>query len=133
MKMAVFTITGSLNLQLLKFWLFNFSNFQTIFQFFFQVSKQTLKVLIKFYRFTYIYDLKFLDNETTILFLKIARKTVFLLKFCRMREILKPQFCWYSWNVLLWVILMEMKVSQVACFQITSCWICSSIFWISHL
>ena len=32
-----------------------------------QVSKQILKVLIKFYRFTSIYDLKFLDNETTAL------------------------------------------------------------------
>ena len=32
-----------------------------------QVSKQILKVLIKFYRFTNIYDLKFLDNETTAL------------------------------------------------------------------
>ena len=32
-----------------------------------QVSKNILKVLIKFYVFTNIYDLKFLDNETTAL------------------------------------------------------------------
>ena len=33
------------------------------------VSKQILKVLIKFYRFTNIYDLKFLGNETTALWI----------------------------------------------------------------
>ena len=31
-------------------------------------------------------------------------------------------------KVLLWVILMKMKVSQVGCSQITGCWICYSIF-----
>ena len=46
-----------------------------------------------------------------------------------MREILKPQFCWYFLNVLLWVILMEIKVSQVGCFQITGCWKSYSIFF----
>ena len=30
---------------------------------------------------------------------------------------------------MLWVILMEMKVSQVGCFQITGRWICYSIFF----
>ena len=96
----------------------------------FQVSKHILKVLINFYCFTNICDLKFLDNETTALwiFFEIARKSVWLLKLCQMREILKPQFCWYFYNVLLWVILMEMKVSQVGCFQITGLWICYSIF-----
>ena len=34
---------------------------------------------------------------------------------------------------MLWVILMEIKVSQVGCFQITCCWICYSIFSISRL
>ena len=34
---------------------------------------------------------------------------------------------------MLWVILMETKVSQVGCFQITGRWICYSIFSISHL
>ena len=33
----------------------------------FQDSKQVLKVLIKLYRFTNIYDLRFLGNETTAL------------------------------------------------------------------
>ena len=32
-----------------------------------QVFKQILKELMNFYRFTNIYDLKFLDNETTAL------------------------------------------------------------------
>ena len=35
----------------------------------FQVSKYILKVLIKFYRFTNIYDLKFFGNETTALWI----------------------------------------------------------------
>ena len=34
-----------------------------------QVSKQILKVLIKFYRFNNIYDLKFLNKETTALWI----------------------------------------------------------------
>ena len=62
-------------------------------------------------------------------FLKFARKTLLLLKSCQMRKKLKPQFWWYFWNVLLWVILMEMNVSQVGCFQITGRWICYSIFF----
>ena len=70
---AVLTITGPSNIQLLKFWLFNFSNFQTTFvkNFMknFQVSKYILNVLIKFYRFTNIYDLKFLDSETKALWI----------------------------------------------------------------
>ena len=49
----------------------------------FQVSKSISKVLIRFYRFTNICDLKFLDNETTTLFLKFARKSVLLFRFCQ--------------------------------------------------
>ena len=96
-----------------------------------QVSKQILKVLIKLYRLTNIYDLKFLDNETTALwiFLKICTESLLLLKFCQTREILKTQFCWYFQNVLLYIILMEVKVSQEGCFQITSRWIYYSIFF----
>ena len=67
-------------------------------------------------------------NNGPLKFLKFARKRL-LLKFCQMREILKPQYCWYFYNVLLWVILMEMKVSQADCFQITGRWICYSIFF----
>ena len=43
-------------------------------------------------------------------FLKFARKSLLLFKFCQIREILKTQFFWHFQNVLLWVILMEMKV-----------------------
>ena len=60
-------------------------------------------------------------------FLRFARKNLLLLKFCQMREILKPQFCWYFYNVLLCIILMEVKVLQVGYFQITGRWICYSI------
>ena len=44
--------------------------------------------MINFYRFTNIYDLKFLDNETTALWI--------FLKICMEEQInfLKPQFCW---------------------------------------
>ena len=31
--------------------------------------------------------------------------------------------------MLLWVILMEMKISQIGCFQVTGRWICFSIFF----
>ena len=66
-----------------------------------QVSKQILEVPINFYRFTNIYDLKFLDNETMTLWifvLKFARKSLLLSKFCQMKEILKPKFCWHKMN-----------------------------------
>ena len=54
----------------MRFWLFNFSNFwQNFLRKNLQVSKKVLKVLIKFYRFTNIYDQKFLDNETTSLWI----------------------------------------------------------------
>ena len=88
-------------------------------------------MLINFYCFTNIYDLKFLKNETTALwiFLKLARKSLLLLKFCQMKEILKPQFWSHFWNVFLWVVLMKMKVSQVRCFQIMDRWICYFIFF----
>ena len=70
---AVLTITGPSNIQLLKFWLFNFSNFQTTFvkNFMknFQVSKYILKVLIKSYRFTNICDLKILYTQAAALWI----------------------------------------------------------------
>ena len=55
------------------------------------------------------------------IFLKFARKSLLLLKFCQMREVLKHQFCWYFWNVLFWFILIEMKVPQECGFQIMGC------------
>ena len=98
---AVFTIIRSSNIHFLKFWHFNSPAFKRLLSKFLlknlQVFRSTLKVLITFYSFTNIYDLKFLDNETTALwiFLKLARRSLLLLKFCQMKEILKPQFCWY--------------------------------------
>ena len=92
-------------------WLFIFSNFQTTFVKHLMKNLTGFKIYfesthIKFYRFINIYDLKFLNNEQSPLwiFFKFARKSVVL------------------------VILMEMKVSQVGCFQITGHWICYSIF-----
>ena len=66
---SVFTITRLLNLHFLKLWHFNFSNFQTTFVKFFMKEPPGLKELIKFCRFTNIYDLKFFDNETTDLWI----------------------------------------------------------------
>ena len=99
---VVFTITRLSNIQLLKFWLFNFSNFQTTF----------LK--------------SFMEK---LFVLNLHGRVFFFLKFCQMREILKPQFSWYFLYVLFRAILMEMKVLQVGCFQFTVCWICYSIFF----
>ena len=45
----------------------------------FQVSKYISKVLVKFYRFTIIYDRKFLENETTAfcIFFEISTEELF--------------------------------------------------------
>ena len=70
---AVFTITGSPNIHFLKFWAwhFKFSNFQTTFVKIFTKKPLGFKIGFestdKFYLFTIIYDLKFLDNQTTTL------------------------------------------------------------------
>ena len=69
------------------------------------------------------------NNSPENFFLKFARKSLLLLKFCQMRETSKPQFSLYFQNVLLQVILMEIKVSQVGCLQVTGRWICCSIFF----
>ena len=92
----MFTITGSSNIQLLKFWLFNFGlpTFKQILLRIlwknFQVSKYILKVLIKFYRFTNVYDLKFLDNKTTalwIFFWNLLRRAFYFLNLSNERNI----------------------------------------------
>ena len=56
---AVFTITGRSNIQLLNP---DFLTYPTLKQIF---ITNFMKVLIEFYLFTNIYDLKFRDNETT--------------------------------------------------------------------
>ena len=79
----LFTITGRSSIQLLQFWRFNFSNFQTTFvkNFMknFQFSKYILKVLIKSYRFTNICDLKILYTQAAALwiFLEISTEERF--------------------------------------------------------
>ena len=134
--------TGSSNIHFLKFCHFNFSKFHTLFVKIF--TKKPLGFKIDFggnYKVLLLHQYLWSEisrhetttlsrNETTALwfFFKFTRKSLLVLKFCQMRVILKPQFCWYFSYVLLRVILMEMKVSQVGCFQITGLWICSSIF-----
>ena len=98
----------------------------------FKVSNKILKVLMKLYwwSLTNIYDLKFsaMKQRPFEFFWSFHGRAFCFLNFVKWGK-LKPQFCWYFWNVLLWVILMEMKVSQVGCFQITGRWICYSIFF----
>ena len=69
---VVFTMTGSSNKHFLKFWHFNFSKFQTNFVKIFTKKPLGFKIdfeSTKFYYFINIYDLKFLDNETTALWI----------------------------------------------------------------
>ena len=136
--------TGSSNIHFLKFCHFNFSKFHTLFVKIF--TKKPLGFKIDFggnYKVLLLHQYLWSEisrhetttlsrNETTALwfFFKFTRKSLLVLKFCQMRVILKPQFCWYFSYVLLRVILMEM---QVGCFQITGCWIHYSIFSKSYL
>ena len=134
-RRVLFTTTGPSDIQLLKFWLFNFSNFQVNFvkNFIrqlpgFKIDFESTDKVLPFHQYLWSEISRQEHNNPLNFFLKFARKTVLILKFWQMREILKPQFCWYFKNVLLWVILIEMKVSQVGCFQISVCWICYYIF-----
>ena len=68
----------------LKFWFFKFFNFRTTCQKFYEKTSRfqnifILKVLIEIYRFTSIYDRKFLENETTALciFFEISTEELF--------------------------------------------------------
>ena len=126
----MFSITRSSNLHFLKFRHFNFFNFQTTFvKIFtkkppgFKIDFQSTDKVLRIHQYFSTTKQRSFD-----FFLKFARKSLLLLKFCQMREILKSQFCWYFYNVLLCIILMEMKVLQVGYFQITGRWICYSIF-----
>ena len=81
--------------------LFNFSNFKTNFieKFIknFQVSKYILKVLINLTAspISMIWNFSTMKQQPFEFFLKFVEKSISLLKFSQMREILKPQFCWY--------------------------------------
>ena len=96
---AVFTITSSSNIHFLKFWHFNFSNFQTTFVKIF--TKKPPEFYIDFESADKFLPLhQYLWSEISWQwnngsFLKLVRKSLLLLEFCQMREILKVQFCWY--------------------------------------
>ena len=128
-------------MQLLKFWLFNFSNFQTT------LVKNFMKKLPGFKTYFESTDKVVLLHQ--YLWSKISRQWnngpliflfiyFFFFEICteeRFRRALsnkgniKTSILLILLNVLLWFILMEMKVSQVGCLQITSRWICYSIFF----
>ena len=97
---SYFTITRPWNIQLVKFWLFNFPNFHITF------SKNFMKKLPGFKmdfesinkEFTaspifIIWNFSTMKQRPFEFFLKFARKSVLFHKFCQMREILKPQSC----------------------------------------
>ena len=130
----LFTITGPSKIQLLKFWRFNFSNFQITFvkNFMknFRVSKYILKVLIKSYRFTNICDLKILYNQAAALW-------IFLEIFTEER--FASLVLSNEGNVKASILLILLKCIVVGysngnesfkggCFQITGHWICYYIF-----
>ena len=130
----LFTITGPSKIQLLKFWRFNFSNFQTTFvkNFMknFRVSKYILKVLIKSYRFTNICDLK-------ILYTQAAALWIFLEIFTEER--FASLVLSNEGNIKASILLILQKCIDVGysngnesfkggCFQITGHWICYYIF-----
>ena len=71
----MFTITGPSNIQLLKFWLFNFPNFHiTFFKNFmkrfpgFKIDSESTDKVLPLQQYLF-YNLKFLDNETPALWI----------------------------------------------------------------
>ena len=99
---AVFTITRSSNIHFLKFWHFNFSNFQTTFVKIFTKKPPSFKIdfestdkVLPLHQYLWSEISRQWNNGPLNFFLKLARRSLLLLKFCQMKEILKPQFCWY--------------------------------------
>ena len=132
----MFAITGSSNIHILKFWHFNFSNFQTTFVKVFRNKSPGFKIyfestdkVLPLYQYLWSEIFRQWNNGPLNFFQICMEEPLIFPSFCQMREILKTQFCWYFLNVLLWVILMEIKVSQVGCFQITGRCIYYSIFF----
>ena len=130
-------ITETSSIQLLKFWLLNFSDFQMTFFKKFMKKLSGFKIYFersdKVLPLTNIYNVTFLDNETTTLFFFFLLKSVLLLQFCNFVKWGNIKTSILQILVLLWAILTEIKVSQVGCFQITDRWICYLFFPISHL
>ena len=137
----MFTITGPSNIQLLKFWLFNFPNFHiTFFKNFmkrlpgFKIDFESTDKVLPLHQYLWS-KISRQWNNGPLIFLFIY---FFFFEICteeRFRRALsnkgniKTSILLILLNVLLWFILMEMKVSQVGCLQITSRWICYSIFF----
>ena len=94
----------------------------------FKIYFESCKKVLPLYQYLWSGISRQWNNGPLNFFLKFIGKSLSLLKFCQMRQILKSQFCWYFENALLWFILMEMKVSQVGHFQITGRWRCYQIF-----
>ena len=87
--------------EILTFW-FWFANFQTNFvkNFMkkfpgFKIDFESTDKVLTLHEYIWSEIFRQWNNSPSNFFLKFARKSILLLKFCQMREILKPQFCWY--------------------------------------
>ena len=96
---AVFTFTGPPNIQLLKFWLFNFSNFQTTFakNFMkklpgFKIDFQSSDKVLPLHQHLWSEIFRQWSNSPLKPFWHLHGRAFLLLKFCKRREILKAQF-----------------------------------------
>ena len=118
----MFTITGSSNIHFLKFWHFNFSNFQTTFVKIFTKKPPSFKIdfestdkVLPLHQYLWSEISRQWNNGPLNFFWNLHGRA-----FCCL-------------NVFLRVVLMETKVSQVGCFQSTGRGICYSIFDISFI
>ena len=132
-------ITRASNIQLFKFWLFNFSNFQTTFvkNFMkklpgFEIYFESTYNVLPLHQYLRSEISRQRNNGLLNYFFKFTEKSVSLLKFCQMREILKPPFYWLLLKCIA-VSYSNGNENFTGCFQITGRWICYYIFPISHL
>ena len=87
--------------EILTFW-FWFANFQTNFvkDFMkkfpgFKIDFESIDKVLPLHQYLWSEISRQWKSSPLIFFLKFARMSVLLLKFCQIREMLKPQFCWY--------------------------------------
>ena len=132
----MFTITRSSNLHFLKFRHFNFSNFQTTFVNFFTKKSPGFKIdfestdkVLRIHQYLWTEISRQWNNGPLTFFFEICTEEPFTSQILSNKGNIKSSVLLILLKILLWVILMEMKVSQIGCFQITGRWICYSIFF----
>ena len=120
------------NIQLLKFWLFNFSNLQATFVKNFRKKIPGFKIYVAstdkglpLHQYLWSEISRQRNNSLLIFFFEICTEERFASYILSNEGNIKALIL----LILLWVVLMELNVSQVGCFQITGRWICCSIFF----